>query len=231
MREMSFFTLSIFTIIFALCSSCEKEKLTPIYNPMTVNELRKDRPLYFSYPIDETQIDQYAKGIGHIPLIGRIFQAFAIILADVKISTQGGQNIDVDPFEVDLSALSDVDPELIKWVKLKKVNIEVKNGSRYGSLTFLKKIEIYAKFSNIPEGLVAEDDGYVKILYFENGIHLFGCDGSCLTLEQVNIDWKKVLFENSKILIRPKVKIYGVPIKTLKLSGSIDFSTKVDVGF
>ena len=78
-------------LVVMVLFSCGRERLTPLYRPITINELKNDKPVNFSYQIDETQIDEYAKNAAKFPLFGKLFQAIARVVANTTISSQGGQ--------------------------------------------------------------------------------------------------------------------------------------------
>ena len=87
-------------------SSCGREKLTPIYHEVTINQLQNDKPINFSYKIDDTQIDEYAKNAGKFPLFGKLFKAIAVVLANTSISNSKGHELQLDGADVDLSGIS-----------------------------------------------------------------------------------------------------------------------------
>jgi hypothetical protein len=76
-----------------------------------------------------------------------------------------------------------------------------------------------------------EADGYVRLLFFDRKIHSLGCEEKCLEFEQEKLNWKKIIAENKIISIKPKIVINSVPLSTMKLAGSVDFSVKFDIGF
>lgn len=220
-------------IIFAmsLLFSCGKEKLTPLYMPKTVNQLKNNQPLYFSYKIDDTQIDEYAKNAGKFPIFGKLFKAIAVVLANSTINNDGGHELDLEAIDVDFSSLKDLDLKYIDWIKLNFIKVEIRNSKSKDHLKFIDKIEIYARLANPPVGVPTEAGGYVRLLFFDRKIHSLGCEEKCLEFEQEKIDWKKIIAENKIISIKPKIVINSVPLSTMKLAGSIDFSVKFDVGF
>jgi len=229
MKKLVFLTLLLITTLGMI--SCGKEKLTPLYMPKTVNQLKNNQPLYFSYKIDDTQIDEYAKNAGKFPIFGKLFKAIAVVLANTTINNEGGHELNLEPIDVDLSSLSEIDMKYIDWIKLNFIKVEIRNSKSKDHLRFIDKIEIYAKLANPPVGVQMEADGYVRLLFFDRKIHSLGCEEKCLEFEQEKINWKKIIAENKIISIKPKIVINSVPLSTMKLAGSVDFSVKFDVGF
>ncbi len=217
-------------VVMAL-SSCGKEKLTPIYKPMTVNELRSDKPVNFSYSIDDTPIDEYAKNAGKFPLFGKLFQGIAIVLANTTIANQGGHELELPSVDVDLSGISDIDFDLIQWVSLDNVVVQVRNAKSKDSLNFIEKIEIYGKLDSPVAGLPVDSNGYSRLVYFNRSTDKLGCDGRCLKFNITPINWKEILKTNKLVHLQPKLIISSVPLSTMKLAGSIDFSVKFNLGF
>lgn len=217
--------------LLVLFSSCGKEQLTPLHNPKTVNQLRNDQPLFFSYKIDDTQIDEYAKNAGNFPIFGKLFQAIAVVLANSTINNQGGHELELGSIDVDLSTISSIDFSYLKWIKLNNLKIEIRNSKSKDNLRFINKIEIYAKLKNVPVGIPVDENGFARILYYDNKEQSLGCEDKCLNLMQENINWKQLIQENKMISVHPKIVINSVPLSSMKLAGSVDFSIKFDVGF
>lgn len=212
-------------------SSCGREKLTPIYQPVTVNQLKNDKPIVFSYQIDETQIDEYARNAGKFPLFGKLFQAIAIVLANASISNGGGLDLELSAVDVDLSTLSEIDFDLIQYISLDSLMVSVKNAKNRDSLTFIDKLELYAKLDSAVPGLQVDKQGYSKIVYYERAKDTLGCDGRCIKFNIANVNWKQLLKSNKLVHLQPKLVINSVPLSTMKLAGSVDFSVKFNLGF
>lgn len=214
-----------------LLSACGKETLTPAHQPKTINQLRNDQPLYFSYQIDDTQIDEYAKNAGKFPIFGKLFKAIAVVLANSTINNEGGHELDLDALDVDLSSMSDIDMNYIRWIKLDNLRIEIRDSKSKDNLRFIDKIEILAKLKTPPVGVQPDEKGYYRLLYFDVKQQSLGCDDKCLKLMQEKVDWKKIIAENQIITIKPKIVVNSVPRSSMKLAGSVEFSVKFDVGF
>jgi hypothetical protein len=223
--------LFILLLIILLSTACGKEKLTPNFEPKTINQLKNDKPIYFSYKIDDTQIDEYAKNSGKFPIFGKLFQAIAVVLANSTISNEGGHELELGAIDVDLSTLSNIDINYVKWVKLDNLLIEIRNSKSKDNLRFIDKLEIYAKLKTPPPGIPVDEKGFSRLLFFDRKIQSLSCEDKCLTLEQEKLDWKALISENKIIAIHPKIIINSVPLSTMKLAGSVDFSIKFDLGF
>ncbi|MDD4974925.1 MAG: hypothetical protein PHY93_11275 [Bacteriovorax sp.] len=229
MKILSKFTV-LAMVVMAL-SSCGREKLTPIYQTVTINQLKKDKPINFSYQIDDTQIDEYAKNAAKFPLFGKLFQAIAIVLANSSISNSGGHDLELAAVDVDLSTLSAIDFDLIQLINLDSLIVSVRNAKSRDSLTFIDKLEIHLKLDSPIEGPPVDADGYSTIVYYDRAKDSLDCDGRCIKLNLASIDWKKLLQTNKLVHLRPKLVINSVPLSTMKLAGSIDFSVKFNLGF
>lgn len=212
-------------------SSCGRESLTPVYKPMTVNELKNDKPVFFSYQIDETQIDEYAKNTGKFPIFGKLFQAIAVVLANTTISSEGGHELPLSSVDVDLSSLSEIDFDLIKYISLDNLMVTIQNAKGRDSLQFINKLEIYGRLDNPIPGVPTDANGFIRLVYFNQAQDQFGCDGRCMKLNIAPIDWKELLRTNKLVHLQPKLTINSVPKSTMKLAGSIDFSVKFELGF
>ncbi len=220
----------IFLLMFNLLS-CGRERLTSAYQPVTINELKHNSPIYFSYKIDDTQIDEYAKNAGKFPLFGKLFQAIAIVLANTSISTSGGHELKLPPVDVDLSSLSAIDFNLIDYISFDSLMVTVKDAKAKDSLNFVDRLEIYGKFDSPIPGMQVDNEGFARLVYFDLNETPLGCDGTCLKLNISNLDWKKILMSNKLVHLRPKLVINSVPVSTMKLAGSIEFSVKFNLGF
>lgn len=227
----NFSKYAILAMVVLGLSSCGREKLTPIYRPVTVNQLRNDKPINFSYQIDDTQIDEYAKNAGKFPLFGKLFQAIAVVLANTTIPNSSGHELNLDEVDVDLSALSAIDFDLIQYIDLNNLTVSVRNAKSVDSLAFINKLEIYVKLDSPVPGLTADSNGYSRLLYYDSSKNPLECDGSCIKLNIARVDWKKLLQNNKLVHLLPKLVINSVPRSTMKLAGSIDFSVKFNLGF
>jgi hypothetical protein len=223
--------LSTLIVVVVILSSCGRESLTPLYKPMTVNQLKNDKPIYFSYQIDETQIDEYAKNTGKFPIFGKLFQAIAVVLANTSINNSGGHDLNLPPVDVDLSTLSSIDFDLIQYINLDNLLVNIQNAKSRDSLGFIDKLEIYGKLDSPVPGIPVGPDGYIRLVYFSKATDSYGCDGRCIKLNIAPIDWKELLKTNKLVHLQPKLTINSVPLSTMKLAGSVDFSVKFNLGF
>lgn len=223
--------MSALIVVVMVLSSCGREKLTPIYKPMTVSQLKNDKPIYFSYQIDETQIDEYAKNTGKFPIFGKLFQAIAVVLANSSINSSGGHDLKLPGVDVDLSSLSEIDFDLIQYINLDSLLLNIQNAKSRDSLNFIDKLEIYGKLDTPVPGIPVGPDGYIRLVYFNKATDSYGCDGRCIKLNIAPIDWKELLKTNKLVHLQPKMTINSVPLSTMKLAGSVDFSVKFELGF
>lgn len=214
-----------------LLISCGKEKLTPLYQPLTINEVRNNKPLNFSYQINTSKVDEYGKIAEKIPLFGKLFQAIAIVLANTTINDTEGYELKLPTLDVDLSRMADIDFNLIEFINFNSLFISITNPKGKDSLTFISILELYAKLENPIEGLPTDAEGYSKLVHFDKDGDGFQCDGTCIKLNIAKIDWKTVLKTNKIIYLRPRLIITSVPKSTMKLTETIDFSIKFNFGF
>ncbi|AUN98992.1 hypothetical protein DOM21_05995 [Bacteriovorax stolpii] len=229
MRKSAFLTLILASVV--LFTSCGKEKLTPMVSAVTVNELRNDQPINFSYRIDSTQIDEYARGAGKFPVFGKLFQAIAFVLANTTISSKGGHELELDPIDVDLDSLGDIDFDYIDWIRLDSLLAHIDNAKKKDSLEFIEKVEIYALLNKPIAGLPVDDNGMTRLVYFDKKTHPLECNGRCLNLRIEKVNWKEIIKNNPKIKLQPKIIINSVPKSTMALAGSVSFSIKFNLGF
>ena len=227
-RTSSFILILALTVFF---SSCGKEKLTPLVAPMTVNELRNDQPVRFSYKIDETQIDEYAKNTGKFPIFGKLFQSIAFVLANSSITSRGGHSLDLPAVDVDLTSLEEIDFEYIEWIRLDSLSIMIENAKKKDSLNFISKVEIYADLAERLPGVPVDEDGFSRLVYFDSTQHKLECENRCINLKLEKIDWKQLLKKNKKVKLQPKIIINSVPKSSMALAGSVGFSVKFNLGF
>lgn len=213
-------------------SSCKMEKLTPVYQPVTVNQLQNDQPIRFSYQVVDTQIDEYAKNAGKFPLFGKLFQAIAVVLANTSISSSGGQELKLEAVDVDLSTLSSkINFDLIQFIDFNSLIVSVRDVKSRDSLAFVDKLEVLMKLDSPVEGLPTDANGYSRIVYYDRSKDSLECSNHCIRLNIARVDWKKLLERNKLVRLQPKLVINSVPTSTMKLAGSIDFSIKFNLGF
>ena len=222
--------LYLMVILFALYS-CSKESLKPQYQPITVNQLLKDQPVRFSYHLDDTPIEEYGKGAGKFPIFGKLFKAMVQSIANTKIVQNGGFEMNPDPIVVDLSDLLKIDFKTIDKISLDQLKVNIRDSKSKDNLKFVDKVEIFALLKEQMPGLGVNEDGYTRLLYFDRTQDKLGCEDKCLSLNVEKLDWKKLLQENPNILIKSKIFINSVPLTTMKLAGSVEFSVKFNVGF
>ena len=222
--------LFIFSLLM-LFTSCGKEKLTPLVSTMTVNELRNDQPINFSYRLDATEIKEYGKNAGKFPLFGKLFQAMAFVLANTSISSKGGHSLEIDPIEVDLNSMGKIDFDYIDWIRLDSLLIHVDNAKRKDNLEFIEKLEIYALLENPLPGMTIDKNGMVRMVYYNKKVDGMDCDDTCINLKLEKLDWKEIIKNNPKIKLQPKIVINSVPRSTMALAGSVSFSIKFNLGF
>lgn len=228
--KKSFF-LPLILVSLLTFTSCGKEKLTPMVNSMTVNELRNDQPINFSYKISSTQIDEYARNTGKFPIFGKLFQAIAFVLANTTISSKGGHELELEAMDVDLSSLGDINFEYIDWIRLDSLLALVDNAKKKDSLQFIEKIEIYAVLDRPLSSFPPDENGMTRLVYFDKKIHSLECDGRCLNLKIEKLNWKELIKNNPKIKLQPKIFINSVPKSTMSLAGAVSFSIKFNLGF
>ena len=211
--------------------SCGKEKLTPVHQSITFNELKNNKPTLFSYHINDTQIDEYGKDVGQVPLFGKLFKAIAIMLANGSILNSGGRELELDTVDVDLSDLTMIDFELVDYIKFDALNLSIKNPNIQDTLSFIDKLEVYAKFDIPVPGLAIDAAGFSKVVYYEKTRKILDCDKLCINFNIANIDWREIFKTNKIVHLKPKLIINSVPLSTMKLAGTIDFSVKFNLGF
>ena len=225
--------VSTFFILAGLLifTSCGKEKLTPLVTSKTVNEIRNDQPVNFSYKVDATQIDEFARNTGKFPVFGKIFQTIAFVLANTTIFTKGGMDMVLEPMDVDLNSVSELDFSMIEWIRLDSLLLHIDNAKKKDSLGFVEKIEIYAILESVQSDFPVDENGMVKLVSFDKSINDLECEGRCLNLAIEKINWKKLIKDNPKLKLQPKIVINSVPKSTMALAGSVSFSIKFNLGF
>lgn len=229
MKKMVF--LAILALVVMGFSSCGREKLTPIYKPMTINQLQKDRPVYFAYDVSDTEIKEYASNAGKFPLFGKLFRAIAIVLANTSITSNGGHELPLDAVDIDLSQMAQIDFALVSYIDIDSIELSVRNAQSKDSLEFITKLEIYAKLDTPVTGLRMDGNGYSRIVYYDSAVDRLKCDGHCIRLNVANINWKELIQNNKLVHLQPKLVINAVPVSTMKLAGSVKFSVKFNLGF
>jgi hypothetical protein len=225
-----FITTFIFLGLITLIS-CGKESLIPMVEPKTVNALRNDEAIHFSYSIDPTQIDEYAKGIKKFPIFGKIFQGMAVVLANSTIISKGGMPLEMQPMDLDLNSLGDVDFKFIDWISLDSLQVSIDNVKRKDSLKFIEKIEVYAQLENNLPGVALDSQGMTRLVYYDASKNGIDCDGGCINLKIEKLDWKELIKNNPRIKLLPKIVINSVPKSSMALAGSVSFSIKFEPGF
>lgn len=216
---------------FVFLASCGREKLTPLVSPITVNELRNDQPITFSYKTDDTKIDEFARGAKKFPIFGKLFQAIAFMVANSSINSKGGVDLEMEPMELDTNTMGEIDFNMIEWLSLNSLLLQVDNANKKDNLEFIEKIEILVKLDNPIEGLIVDNEGFSRLVYYDKKIHNLDCAGSCLSLRIEKIDWKELIKANPRVVLRPKIIVNSVPKSSMVLAGSVSFSVKFNLGF
>jgi hypothetical protein len=221
----------LLSLVSLLTTSCGKKKLTPLVQISTVNELRNDQPIKFTYKIDSTQIEEYAQNTGKFPIFGKLFQAIAFVLANTTISSKGGVDLELEPVDLDLTSLGQINYDYIDWIKLDSLIALIDKAKKNDSLEFIDKIEIYALLDSKSKGIAVNENGMARLVYFDKKLHALECNGKCLNLKIERVNWKELLKSNPKIRLLPKITINSVPKSTMALAGSVSFSIKFNLGF
>ncbi len=229
MKKSVFLTLILTSLV--LFTSCGREKLTPLVSSVTINELRNDQPINFSYKIDSTQIDEFARGAGRFPIFGKLFQGIAFVLANTTISNKGGQELVLDPIDVDLDSMGELDYNYIEWIRLDSLIAHIDNAKKKDTLDFIEKVEIYALLDRPLSGATVDEKGLTRLVFFDKKVHPLECEGRCLNLRIEKLNWKELIKNNPKIKLQPKIVINSVPKSTMALAGSVSFSIKFNLGF
>lgn len=226
-------TQKYFAILMMLLTllSCQKEELTPLVDPVTINELIDNKPIQFSFNATQTDIEEFGGDFSKFPLIGKLFQGLALVLVDTALMTTKGYEIKIDPIEIDLSAIEGTDLSSLEWVKVDAIKIFIDQAKKKDSLKFLKQLAIYADVPNDFEGIQRNEQGLVKLVSFESKKNALECDGQCLFMTVEDINWKSLVQNNTRLDIRPVILINSVPKSTMKLAVDVDFSVKVELGF
>lgn len=199
--------------------------------PMTVNQLRDEQPIRFSYKIDETQIEEYAKNTKKFPIFGKLFQSIAFVLANSSIESRGGHSLDLPVVDVDLESLEEIDFDYIEWIRLDSLTLLIENAKKKDSLEFIKKIEVYAQLESPLPGVPVDEKGFSRLVFFDSAEHKLECDKRCLNLKLEKVNWKELLKKNKFIKLQPKIIINSVPKSSMALAGSVGFSVKFKLGF
>jgi hypothetical protein len=217
-------------MIFSLASCGRSDRLVPLYKPVTVNQLTNNKPVKFSFQIDDTRIDEYGAGAGKFPVFGRLFKAIAKAMANATIG-KDGIDINLPSVTIDLSTLLKADFSTIDYITLDQLDVNIRDPRSKDNLKFLDSIEIWAKLHRPIDGLPVDQDGYTRMLYFNRGEHTLSCGDKCLILRSEKVNWKKFLLDNPSLELKPIITINSVPDSTMKLAGSIEYSIKFNVGF
>jgi hypothetical protein len=228
MQKRIILSLTLGTLL--VLASCGNDRLTTQVAPQTVNQLTHNKPIKFTYHIEDTQIEEYGKGPGRFPLLGRLFKAIAKAMANASIGKEGVE-LNLPKSNVDLSSLVDVDFSTIDTITIDQLDVNISNAETKDNLSFIETVGILAKLKNPIDGLLVDENGYTRILYYERASSGLSCDNKCLVLKVEKIDWKKFFKENSSLEIKPVVTVNSVPDSTMKLAGLIEFSIKFNVGF
>ena len=210
--------------------SCGKDRLVPRYKPMTVNQLTNNKPMKFTYQIDDIQIDKFSTSAEKFPIFGKLFQAIARSMANAKLG-KNGMEIDLPHVTVDLSQLLKADLSTVELINLQQLDVSVRNPQSKDSLIFLDKIEIWVKLHKPIDGLPMDEEGFTRMLYYDRADKTLSCNEKCLVIKSEHVNWKKFLQDNPSLEIKPLIKINAVPDTAMKLAGSIEYSIKFNVGF
>lgn len=211
--------------------SCQKEELTPLVDPVTINELIDNRPIQFSFNATQTEIEEFGGDFSKFPLVGKLFQGLALVLIDTALLTTKGYEVKIDPIEIDLTAIEGTDLTSLEWAKVDTIKIFIDQAKKKDNLKFLKKLAIYANIPNDFEGVKRNEQGLVKLVSFDSKTNALECDGQCLFMKIEDINWKDLIQNNTRLDIRPTILINSVPKSTMKLAVDVDFSVKVELGF
>ena len=213
-------------------TSCGREKLTPLVRAKTINELRSDEPVRFTYKVESTQIDEFARNTGKFPVFGKLFQAVAFVLANSSISNKGGMELELEPIDIELySTMDEMEFKFIDWINLDSLILQIDNAKRKDSLKFIEKIELFAIIDNVEENETLNENKLIKLVSYDKKINELGCEGKCLRLNIEEVNWKELLKNNPRIRLLPKITINSVPKSTMALAGSVSYSIKFNLGF
>ena len=224
--------LALILLNILTLTSCGRERLTPLVSAKTINELRSDEPINFSYKVDSTQIDEFARNTGKFPVFGKLFQNIAFVLANATISNKGGMELELEPIDLELySSMEESDFSFIDWVHLDSLVMQIDNAKKKDSLKFIEKIDLYAIVENSEENITMTGTSFIKLVSFDKSKDKLECDGKCLRLNIEKINWKELIKNNPNIKLQPKIFINSVPKRTMSLAGSVGFSIKFNLGF
>jgi len=228
---------------FWLTSCGFKEHVTPLVAP----EPLAGTELEVVVPISSIDIPNMTEQVNSVSLIGPIFGNIASSLADLTLHEDNGKEVPVDPVVFEFPELEGANLSAIRELNVKAIKLHALANNEEISLHFFRRIEIYleTKSKTLGHENVTDDESihYVDvnaenkevkgqlILSYDRDRHSLRCLTRCLDLQVDQANWKNILRDGRRFILRTRVVVDSMPSSDMKIGGRVVVSGKIDPGF
>lgn len=230
--------------LLALFGCSAKESIIPLVDPAPL----AGTELELVVPISSIDVPDMTEEVTSVSLIGPIFGNIAASLADLTLHEDDGMEVPVDPAVFEFPMLEEADTSALQELTVKAVKLSAFANSEEISLHFFRRIEIYLEakdkilgHENITEEEAmpyvsnnANDEKVVKghlILSYDRDIHTLRCLTRCLDMQIGQANWKHILENGRRFVLRTRVVVDSMPSSEMKIGGRVVVGGKIDPGF
>lgn len=233
----------LYTLTILLLLGCSKESITPLAEPSPLAGTELELVL----PISSIDIPDMTEQVNSVSLIGPIFGNIASSLADLTLHADDGKEVPVDPIVFEFSVLEGADLSAVSELQLKAIKLHAMANNEEISLHFFRRIEVYleAKSEILGHENITKEEAIafvdpqaetkqVKgtlILSYDRDIDSLRCLTRCMDLRIGQEDWKTLLENGRRFVLRTRVVVDSMPTSDMKIGGRIVVRGKIDPGF
>lgn len=235
--------LPLIWVLLAATSCGFKEEVVPLAAPAPL----AGTELEIVVPISSIEIPNLTEQVNSVSLIGPIFGNIASSLADLTLHEDDGKEVPVDPVVFEFAALEGANLNAIRELSVKAIKLNAMANNEEISLHFFRKIEVYleAKQELLGHENVTQEESeafvdenaptkQVKgelVLSYDRDIHTLRCLTRCMDLQVDQADWKRILRDGRRFVLRTRVVVDSIPSSDMKIGGKVVVRGKIDPGF
>lgn len=233
----SYLKFAGYSLLLVLLSCGTKESIEPAYAPVSIDSQLEARPVEVSMDLDSFEVPEFGVDFAKVSQLGPLFQELAGHLANIAISEEHGEVVDIDPIIYYANELDQIeDWSYFSRLGFKKIKMIIQDSEdlELASLDFVEEVEVYVDFKEPEPGQtkLKEGQGILVASYSREKLKgKLGCNGRCLTLNVEEIEWKPILQKNRVFTIYPVIKVNKVPKVKMSVGGEVSVFVALKLGF
>jgi len=224
-------------LLLILFSCGTKESIEPAYKPISIDSQLEARPVEVNMDLDTIDIPKFGADFAKVSQLGPIFQELAGHLANIAISEEHGESVDIEPIIYYANELDQIeDWSYFSRLGFKKIrmNIQDSDNLELASVDFIDEVEVYVDFKEPgPEQTKRKEGQGILVASYsrEKSKGKLGSNGRYLALDVEKIEWKPILQKHRIFTIYPVLKVNKVPKVKMSVGGEVSVFVALKLGF